>query len=210
MPRHRIGKIRRKGSKRDPKAKFFLFCEGQNTEPDYFSAVRNELYGAVLVEIKGGVGEPRTVAEKARDHIRQKRKNSFQEKDKVWAVFDRDDHQKFDEAVGICEANEIGVARSNPCFELWLVLHERDYDSSDGPEAVQRELERLRPEYDRKGRKIPDCREMVQRLSDAEERSYRQLNRRFGEDNPFGRPSTTVGELTKAMREAHEQARRNG
>jgi len=53
MPRHRIGKIRRKGSKRDPKAKFFLFCEGQNTEPGYFSAVRNELYGAVLVEIKG-------------------------------------------------------------------------------------------------------------------------------------------------------------
>ncbi len=132
MPRHRTGKIRRRKPEREPKARFFLFCEGQNTEPAYFRAVRDELYGDVLLEIEGGAGEPRTVADKARARIKQngldrkRRKDSFQEKDRVWAVFDRDDHHQYDEAVGVCRANEIGVARSNPCFELWLVLHERE------------------------------------------------------------------------------------
>ena len=216
MPRHRTGKIGRRGAERDPKARFFLFCEGQNTEPAYFRAVREKLYGDVLLEIEGGVGEPRTVADRTRAHIRQngldgkRRRDSFQEKDRVWAVFDRDDHQKFDEAVGICRRSGIGVARSDPCFELWLVLHEGEHDSPDGPEAVQKELARLRPEYDRKGSKVPDCGEMVKRLPDAEERSRRQIRERCREGNPFGRPSTTVGELTEEIREAHERAGGNG
>ena len=209
MPKRRTGRIKRGGVEREPKVRFFLFCEGRNTEPAYFRAVREELYGDVLIEIEGGVGEPRTVADRACARKRQNRKGSFQKNDRFWAVFDRDDHQKFDEAVGFCQANEIGVARSDPCFELWLILHEKDYDSPDGSEAVQKELATLRPEYDRRGRKIPDCGEMVKRLPDAEERSRQQLNRRHGENNPFGRPSTTVGELTKEIREAHERDRRN-
>jgi len=210
MPRHRTGKIKRRRSEREPKARFFLFCEGQNTEPAYFRAVREELYGDVLLKIECGVGEPRTVAEKARERIRRKSKDSFQKNDRVWAIFDRDEHQKFDEAVDICQANGIGMARSNPCFELWLILHEREYDIPDGSRAAQRELAKLRPEYDPEGGKIPNCKEMVERLPKAEERSRQQLNRRSRDNNnPFGRPSTTVGELTKEIREAHGRALRN-
>ena len=76
----------------------------------------------------------------------RRRKNSFEKNDEVWAVFDRDEHPKFDEAVSLCESNGLGVARSNPCFELWLILHERDYDRPDHRDAVQRELKNLRPE----------------------------------------------------------------
>ena len=154
MPRHRTGKIKRRRSEREPKARFFLFCEGQNTEPAYFRAVREELYGDVLLKIECGVGEPRTVAEKARERIRRKSKDSFQKNDRVWAIFDRDEHQKFDEAVDIFQANGIGMARSNPCFELWLILHEREYDIPDGSRAAQRELAKLRPEYDPEGAKF--------------------------------------------------------
>ena len=45
----------------------------------------------------------------------------------------------------------------NPCFELWLILHERDYDRPDHRDAVQRELKKLLPEYDnRRGSALRD------------------------------------------------------
>ena len=126
----------------------------------------------------------------------------------VWAVFDRDDHQMYLDAVNVCEVNGIGVARSNPCFELWLVLHEADYNKPDGRTEVQRELAKLRTEYDRGNRKIPDCEEMVDRVHEAEVRGEWLLQRRSEEGNPFGPPSTTVGHLTKKIRKAHERVRR--
>lgn len=56
--------------------------------------------------------------------------------DEVWAVFDKDDldvenknAERFEEAFRIAEANDIKVAYSNECFELWLLLHYMDVDA---------------------------------------------------------------------------------
>lgn len=216
MRNRRTGKIERRAWTKEPKTRFVLFCEGSNTEPAYFSAIRKLWTGTLIeIETRKGVGVPITIAERAIEFEKQdrsrrmRRGNSFEENDRVWAVFDRDEHQRHDEAVDLCEQNGIGVARSNPCFEVWLILHEMDYDRPDGRHAVQRELAKLRPEYDRQGRKIPDCEDMATRLLEAEVRSKAQLRRRFDEDAPFGPPSTTVGELTREIREADERARRN-
>jgi hypothetical protein len=46
--------------------------------------------------------------------------------DEIWCVFDRDEHPFVDEAIELATRNGIGVAFSNPCFELWFVLHARD------------------------------------------------------------------------------------
>ena len=202
--------IRRRGALRDPKRRSTLLCEGRNTEPEYFKAVKLECAGA-LIEIKtrGGVGVPVSIADaaiKLAESLglakRGRKKNSFEEKDEVWAVFDRDEHDRFSEAVDRCEAHGVRVARSNPCFELWLILHEADYDKPGNRKEVQRKLQQLRPEYDRRGRKVPDCREMVARVEEAEKRAEVLLARREEEGNPFGPPSTTVGKLTTAIREA--------
>ncbi len=138
----------------------------------------------------------------------RRKKNLFEEKDEVWAVFDRDQHPEFSKAVDLCQANNVGVARSDPCFELWLILHETDYDQPNHHHAIQRELKKLRPEYDDRKRKIPDCDDMVTRVELAERRGEDQLNRREVEGDPYGNPSTTVGSLTKAIREADKSARR--
>ena len=97
----------------------------------------------VAVETVPGVGVPMTVAEKAVEKAKslrrgRGRKDSFEERDQVWAVFDRDEHPRFDEAVALCKDKGVGVARSDPCFELWLILHERDYDRPCGRHEVQR------------------------------------------------------------------------
>ena len=124
----------------------------------------------VAVETVPGVGVPMTVAEKAVEEAkslrRGRRRDSFEEGDRVWAVFDRDEHPRFDKAVALCEGYDVGVARSDPCFELWLILHEQDYNRSCDRHEVQRELERLRPEYDRGHGKTPDCEDLAKRVEE--------------------------------------------
>lgn len=217
MARRNPPSIRRRQSRREPKQRFFLFCEGKNTEPAYFSALKRTLTGALItIETKPGVGVPMTIATEAIKFAKsagltrnsRRKKNLFEENDEVWAVFDRDEHPNFDDAVSLCEGNNVGVARSNPCFELWLILHEKDYDRPDHRDAVQRELKKLRPEYDNRRGKIPDCDDLVTRVESAEERGKVLIERREEQGDPHGNPSTTVGMLTGAIRIANKSARR--
>ena len=190
-----------------------LFCEGRNTEPAYFKALRRHAFPNTLVDVKiaPGVGVPMTIAKCAKECAKSQRRNkkgaSFAENDSVWAVFDRDKHPRFDEAVNLCREHDIDVARSDPCFELWLVLHEQDYDKPCSCDEVQRKLEDLRPEYDRNSAKMPDCDNLMNRIEEAEQRAERQLSRRREEGCPCGNPSTTVFQLTRAIRVADEAAR---
>ena len=217
MARRKIAPMRRHKTQREPKRRFILFCEGRNTEPAYFSALKRVWTGALIsVESKPGVGVPMTIAREAVKFAKsegltkssRRKKSSFERKDEVWAVFDRDTHPNFDAAVKFCLDNSVGVARSNPCFELWLILHERDCDRPDSSDDIQRTLKRLRPEYDRHIGKIPNCDEMVIRVESAERRGNVLVDRRREEGNPYGNPSTTVGMLTKAIRLANELSRR--
>ena len=193
-----------------------LFCEGRNTEPAYFDAIRRACASALIaVETRPGVGVPFTIATKAVEHARalglsrrsRRKKDSFEEGDQIWAVFDRDEHPRFNEAVVFCESNGIHVGRSDPCFELWLVLHERDYDRSCDRHEIQVVLEALRPEYDPDGAKTPDCDDLITRIEEAEQRGKAQFRRREQEGDPYDNPSTTVGRLTRAIREADRRAR---
>ena len=200
--------LRRHGPSREPKRRFVLVCEGAKTEPTYFAAIRRACSGAlVAVETVPGVGGAMTVAERARDEARTRKRgrtkrDSFEDGDRVWAVFDRDEHPRFDEAVALCEGHDIGVARSDPCFELWLILHEREYNRPCDPDEAQKELARQRPEYDRRGAKTVDCDDLARRVEKAEQRAEILLQRRTEEGAPFGNPSTTVGRLTREIRKA--------
>ncbi len=211
MARRRTPEIKRSRHRREPKRRFIVYCEGGKTEPAYLVAFRRAFAGALIeIEMIAPAGVPRTIADKAASCAgtlsRHRHRNSFEEHDQVWAVFDRDDHPRFGEAVNLCEQAGVGVARSNPCFELWLILHEADYDKPDGRHAVQAHLKKLRPEYDKDGAKMPDCADLVTRVEAAEQRADRQLANRAAEGTPYGRPSTTVVHLTRAIRDAVESA----
>ena len=137
----------------------------------------------------------------------RRRKQSFEKQDQVWAVFDRDDHPEFEQAVLMCKQSGVRVARSNPCFELWLILHDQDYNRPNHRQRVQADLKALRPEYDPKRAKTLDCDELVRRVQNAEQRAAAQLRDRELGGESYGNPSTTVGALTRAIREADALAR---
>ena len=210
-PRRSAPKLKRKNLRLEPKRSFILFWEGEKTETEYFNAIRRTCSKTLIaVETHGGVGVPKTIAEKAIEKARslgltpksRRKKDSYEKRDQVWAIFDRDDHPHFDEAVRNCESQNVGVGRSNPCFELWLILHEQDYDKPNDRHAMQKALAKLRPEYKLNGAKTPDCADLVKRVEAAEQRGAKQLQNRESGGDPYGNPSTTVGRLTRAIREA--------
>jgi hypothetical protein len=200
--------LNRRVPTRAAKRKFTIFTEGKNTEPDYFKAIRSELFGAlVAIEIVGAVGAPMTIANKAATARRGARRSSFEEDDEVWAVFDRDEHPSVSEAIQRCEASKVGVAFSDPCFELWLILHHRDFDGPDDRHQVQALLAKILCDYDPGARKTTDCRKLMPYVDDAEDRAEKQLARRLEEGDPPARPFTTVFKLTRKMRSAHDAYR---
>ena len=202
-------KLSRRPAKREPLRSFTIFCEGENTEPAYFRALERKYKRRGLIDLEiVPVGVPMTIARQASARLKRRGRNSFDEKDQVWAVFDRDEHPNHEAAVRMCEQNRVGVARSNPCFEVWLILHDRDFDRPYGRHAVQRHLKTLRPEYDPDKNKSCDCDHLVKSVEDAEARAARQLDLRHREGSPFGPPSTTVGHLTAAIRMAAQAAGR--
>jgi hypothetical protein len=217
MDRH-IRSLKRRPAQFEAKRRFILFCEGSNTEPAYFEALRIHCNQILLtIDIVGPAGTPYTIAETAIKFRRnsglsrgKKKLNSYEKDDQIWAVFDRDEHPRYEEAVSLCTASGISVARSNPCFEVWLILHETDYDRPSGRHEVQAHLRRLRPEYDPSGSKLPSCAELLARLDDAENRADAMLRRRVDEGMPYGPPSTTVFELTRAIRIAADKMTPNG
>ena len=213
----KIASLKRRKAVSGPKRRFVVFCEGKNTEPAYLKALKRICSSTIIdVQIHPGVGVPHTIATKAVElaesqgisRRRRLKKNSFEEHDQVWAVFDKDEHPKYEEAVERCESKGIGVGRSNPCFELWLILHDGEYNKENNRHKVQSDFASMHPAYKLRAGKIPDCDELVARVENAEERAEAQLSLREGEDRPFGNPSTTVGKLTRAIREADRLAKR--
>lgn len=199
--------LRRNPPKRLPKRKFIVFSEGKNTEPTYFRALMRTVDNTLLeLEIVDAAGVPRTIADKAierhRTIKRDAKRSSFEARDVVWAVFDRDEHPEFSESVQRCTGNGVGTGVSDPCFELWLILHIEDCDAPHDRHQIQKLLATKHGGYDPKGAKMVDCVSLLKRISDAEDRAEKQLARRLEEGTPIRRPYTTVFELTRALRSA--------
>lgn len=216
MARRPSSRISRRGAQRSPKKRFFICCEGENTEPAYFLALKNSLPDALIevVTIKIG-GVPKTVVARAKKERkkhsdRNGKTSSFEEGDEYWAVFDRDDHDSYYGAIDQCNSTEIGIACSNPCFELWLILHIEDFDKSVNRKAVQKQLKKLCPEYNPKKAKVPDCNKLVECVEAAEKRAKLLLKKR-AEEQPGKHPNppyTCVGDLTAKIREAAKKSAR--
>lgn len=200
---------------REPKKKFTIYSEGRNTEPEYFRAVKKCFMGALVhLELIAPAGVPMTIAEKAcldvsKKSKRKKGASSFEENDEVWAVFDRDEHPKCDEAIAKCQTSGVGVAFSDPCFELWLILHHSDFDRPDDRHDVQKAFQNICCDYDPNGKKTTDCLALMPLVEEAEKRAERQMARRIEEGERPSRPFTTVYELTRRLRQADDAHRKN-
>jgi len=121
-----------------------VVCGGEVTEPRYFDGLQLEFRNsAVHVRVKAKGADPISLVKYAAAASDQNRE-SF---DEVWCVVDVDE---FDVEAAIRQAHDRGIklAISNPCFEVWLLLHFVDCTASvrDAAEAIRR-LKRHVPDY---------------------------------------------------------------
>ena len=137
-PRHRLA---RRGPQRESYDRVLILCEGKKTEPSYFSdLLAHYRLSMANIEIVGSGTDPRTVVKQAKKRRLKEIRNS-EKYDRVYCVFDRDEHATFDKACEEASASGITPIRSWPCFEFWLVLHFRysrqPYARSGGRSAAQ-------------------------------------------------------------------------
>jgi len=135
-------KPREKRAKRKINPTIVIVCEGKNTEPAYFNLFKTR-YVNVNVEIpdkksygknKGKKTDPLSLVQKAKEYKRYKYEIREEDGDMVWCVFDVDINYNTDnpiqsrideinKAKTLANSKNITLGISNPCFELWYLMH---------------------------------------------------------------------------------------
>lgn len=199
-PRRQPPRLGRRAPTKDPKTKIYIVCEGELTEPQYFAMLARQCSALIRIDLvfQEGAGVPVSILNKAREIIKRP-KDEFSYRDQVWAVFDRDEHLGVDQVISEAAAG-ILVAYSNPCFELWLILHFPDHDRPDGRHELQRILRSLMPGYDPRKSKQVTFGAVCDGVEDAETRAEAMERRRIEENVPNGNPCSTVYKLTRVIR----------
>lgn len=135
----------RRGAPRRRARSILVLCGGERTEPDYLDGLRRAYRRSGLkVRVVGKARDPEGLVRLARDILARERG----EWDEVWCVVDVD---QFDvTAAGRAAGRIVMLAVSNPCFEVWLLLHFETCNSHvDGAGDAVRRLAKHRPGYDK-------------------------------------------------------------
>jgi hypothetical protein len=195
--------IARRAPTLPPKRRILIVCEGRETERGYFQkfqhAVRN---GRVHVEIARETGVPLTVVKVAArlkdgaDEVARLDHDENHRWDEVWGVFDVDEHPNLHEARQLAITNSIELAVSNPCFELWALLHFQDQRAHIERDRIRGSLQRHLANY---GKSL-DFAKMNPGYADALRRAQ-QLDQEADRHGQPGRnPTTNVYRLTESIR----------
>lgn len=135
-------KRRRKEYLEKKEYRYYIFCEGEQTEPQYFTGFKrliedNPIYkDMVLIEIEPCAAETMRVIGKAEKYVT---KNKI-DKGQIWCVYDKDSFPADDFNGVVSRAENLNqqnselqyhCAWSNECIELWFILHFANYRSNN-------------------------------------------------------------------------------
>lgn len=192
---HSRGYSSRKTDLRPTIERFLIVCEGEQTEPKYFTKFR--VPKDVVVDVRGlGANTESLVREAVR--LRDGSKNPYNQ---VWCVFDRDSFpaRTFNAALALAANEKIRVAYSNEAFELWYLLHFHYYESAISRADYIVKLSELRgSKYEKNSEGIFDelLAHQQRAIANAERLLLSYPQRRPERDNP----STTVHLLVSELR----------
>lgn len=135
-------KQRRKEYLEKKEYRYYIFCEGEQTEPLYFEGFKrliedNPIYkDMVLIEIEPCTAETMRVIGMAERYVHKNRSNRGQ----IWCVYDKDSFPAKD-FNGVAErVDKLNLENpelqyhatwSNECIEFWFILHFAYYTSNN-------------------------------------------------------------------------------
>lgn len=173
--------------------KNLIVCEGECTEPIYFKPFLNKLrYPKNLFIVKCVNANPLGIVTEA-----CKTKDQLDDIDNAWCVFDCDVEDGLNDAILKANSNDIRLAISNPCFELWYLLHFLDQTANIKTSQTISKLKKFIPKYSKKF----DCSTTLQiHLNDAIQRAKElcAIHKRNQLDK-YENPVTYVFELVEYL-----------
>ncbi len=163
MKRRTGNDLKRRRPIRNRFDRVLIVCEGEKTEPNYLEEIRQDARISTLdiKIISSALGtEPKQIVESAENEFLRSR-----EYERIYVVFDRDDHQTYANAIDMSSArhqkykNDEGKLVSFeavvtvPCFELWLLIHFVDVRHWLHRDDVIRRLRQQIPGYSKGNKK---------------------------------------------------------
>jgi len=199
--RHSTHQLHRRKPYREPRKRFLVVCGGSVTEPSYFEGVKQKVRDRLIkLDVVAGTRAPGDIVTKAirlNNEANARADDDFDRFDAVWCVFDKD---QFDirPAMQAARANGVSTAISNPCFELWLLLHFQEQEANISATQARRLCQRYLRDYDKR----VDIDHIWELLRFAMERAEAldALHSRNG--NPGANPSTNVHELMSQIEQS--------
>jgi hypothetical protein len=152
------GSYKRERPKRPPYERVLIVCEGSKTEPNYFDEIRQRfrLPTAHVHVTRGDGTECLQVVETAIALFKESR-----DFERVYAVFDRDEHRTYANAIAKVESYKEKLKNSDgdkvvfeavasvPCFEVWLLMHFQDVTAWEHRDVIYRKLRAHFPGYEK-------------------------------------------------------------
>lgn len=190
---------------REPYDAVLIVCEGEKTEPNYFSGLRNayRLSSANIKIVPSDWGtDPMSVVTFA---IEQANGGAY---DRTYCVFDRDGHANYEAAIRTVRNSELARAGtlfavpSWPCFEVWVLLHfaysTAPYVAAGNLSAcavVMREVQRHFQNYTKGHKNVFDV--LAPRIIDAIR--HAQNLERHNENAGSSNPATQIHKLVQYL-----------
>ena len=205
--------LERKLGRRAGYDRILIVTEGTKTEPNYFSEIRStfRLHTANVGIYPGALGTaPLQVVEYARELFEQGDRHRHippRAFDQVYAVFDRDNHTSYHDALTRAEQLDGNLRNDSkkkvpfkavpsvPSFELWLLLHYEDVQAPIDRNNALARLRRSFPGYDKGARNAFAT--TSPHLPVALERAASLAKRHTARDEP--EPFTAVGLLVDLL-----------
>ena len=164
------------------------------TERHYFDDLR--ILERIPIEIRFIAGAtPKTLVEWAVREKGSRRREKDKSYDEIWVVFDVDTHPFLAEARQQAKDNSIRVAISNPCFELWALLHFQDQSASVQCADVRWLCKKYVPGYDKR---LP-CSMLLPLYEEALRRTQVLQKAHEANGTVGANPSTGVFDLVRSI-----------
>lgn len=204
--RHRERPEARRPPDREPGRRILIVCEGAVTEREYFEAFRRWCKNPrVEIDFESPAGVPSSLVGRAKarkdeaERDASRARDDFLRYDEVWCVFDVDEHPHVASARDRALAAGLRLAMSNPCFELWLLLHIADNPGMQHRHELQARLRALTPA-------VPNKHVSFEALAAGYDDAYFRAERLARDaynrgDDATGNPSTEVYLLTGSIDE---------
>jgi len=204
-PRSTSGPPRRRVSNTALRKELLVFVEG-GTEEMYLVDWHRRHRDRVNVKIDRFRGGPLQLVEHAveaqRAETREARRGQGDRPhDQIWCVFDRDEHPNIPEAFVLADAHGIRIAFSNPCLEVWFLLHFQDQTAEIHRHDAQHQSEVLL--HCAKNLTPAATEALTERYEQAKQRATRLDEKHHGDGSPAGtNPSSGLWKTVDEIRDA--------